>query len=104
MRHRFIDRVDRRYLQLAAPRDSIGVIPLPGEDEADVAGHAAGILEHLGLEVKAQWPQVIVPEFVSSFGPSLQRRFPPGLRVVDPSAAIGAQHVGKAVDLNLTLS
>src|SRR5215469_3769897 len=77
---------------------------LPGEDEADVAGYAARILEHLGLEVEAEWSQVIVPEFVSSFGPAFQRRFPTGLRVVDPSAAIAAQHVGKAVDLNFTLS
>src|SRR5215468_9245070 len=75
---------------------------LPGEDEADVAGHTARILEHLGLEVEAEWSQVLVPEFVSGFGPALQRRFPSGLRVVDPSAAIAAQHVGKAVDLNFT--
>src|SRR5215469_12083550 len=77
---------------------------LPGEDEADVAGHAARILEHLGLQVEAEWPQVLMPEFVSGLRSAFQRRFPPGLRVVDPSAAIAAQHVGKAVDLNFTLS
>src|SRR6516165_2332589 len=77
---------------------------LPGEDEADVAGHAARILEHLGFEVEAEWPQVFMPEFVSGLRSAFQSRFPPRLRVVDPSAAIAAQGVGKAVDLDFPLS
>src|SRR5260370_19202858 len=77
---------------------------LPGEDEADIAGHAPRILEHFSLEVVAEWPEVIVPEFVSEFGAALQGRFPVGLRVVDPSAAIAAHRIWKTVDLHFALS
>src|SRR6266404_1005394 len=46
---------------------------------------------------------MIVPEFVAEFGPTFEGRLPIGLRVVDPSAAIAAQGVWKAVDLDFAL-
>src|SRR5690348_2205586 len=76
---------------------------LPGEDKAGVARHASWIFEHLGPEVEAERSEVLVPEFISSLGPALQCVFPVGFRVVDPSAAIGAQGVGKSVNLDLAL-
>src|SRR5215831_18005538 len=45
---------------------------LPGEKEADVAGHTPWILEHFRLEVEAKRPELIVPEFVSRLGSALQ--------------------------------
>src|SRR5712671_77536 len=77
---------------------------LPSKKEADITRHAPRILKHLGLQVVAERPEVIVPEFVSEFGAALQGRFPIGLRVVDPSAAIAAQRIRKTVDLHFALS
>jgi hypothetical protein len=47
---------------------------------------------------------VIVPELERRLGPAVQGRFPTGFRIVDPSAAIAAQGVWKAVDLDFALS
>src|SRR6516225_434672 len=77
---------------------------LPSQKEADVTGHPARILEHLGLEVEAERSQVIVPKFIRRLGSTLQSRLPVGLRVVDPAAAVAAQLVGEAVDLDFGLS
>src|SRR5215471_4219875 len=77
---------------------------LPGQKKADVAGHSAGVFEHFGLQSEAEGSQVIVPELVSRLGSALQSRLPLGLRVVDPAAAIAAQLIGEAVDLDLGLS
>jgi NhaP-type Na+/H+ or K+/H+ antiporter len=63
---------------------------LPGEEEADVAGHSSRILDHLCLQAKTERPQVIMPEFVAELGSALQGLLPVGQRVVDPSTAIGA--------------
>jgi hypothetical protein len=40
----------------------------PAQDQTDVAEHGAWILEHLGPEVEAERPEVLVPEFVSGLG------------------------------------
>src|SRR3984893_5353659 len=77
---------------------------LPAENEADIARHAARILEHFSFEVEAERPELIAPEFVSEVGAALQGRFPVGFRVVDLSAAIAAHHIWKAIDLHFTLS
>src|SRR3984893_249498 len=77
---------------------------LPGENEPNIAGHAPRILEHFSLEVEAERPEVIVPEFVYGLGAALQGRFPVGLRVVDPSAPIAAHRIWKAIDLDFALS
>src|SRR5260370_14825277 len=77
---------------------------LPGKKEADIAGHSSRIFEDLGLQPKAEWSQVFTPEFEAELGSALQSLVPVRLRVVDPSAAIDAQCVWKAVDLNFALS
>ena len=77
---------------------------LPGENEADIAGRAPRILEHLSLEVEAELPEVIVPEFVNEFGAAFQRCFLIGLRVVDPWAAIAAHRIWKTIELHFPLS
>src|SRR5215831_16137466 len=77
---------------------------LPGKKEADIAGHSSWILEHLSLEMEPERSQVLVPEFVTSLGSALQSLFPLGLRVVDPPAAIAAQAVGEAINLDFALS
>src|SRR5271156_259621 len=77
---------------------------LPGQNEADIAGHASRILEHFSLEMEVERPELITPEFVSEFGAAFQRRFPAGLRVVDPAAAIAAQLIWKTINLHLALS
>src|SRR6516162_11879446 len=83
---------------------SPGMRALPGEDEADVAGHTSRIFEHLGPKMKTERPEVLVPEFVGSLGAALQSPLPFRLRIVDPAAVIAAQGVGKPVDLDFTLS
>src|SRR6266446_10456632 len=77
---------------------------LPSKKEADIAGHSSWILDDLGLQPKAEWSQVFTPEFEAELGSALQSLVPVRLRVVDPSAAIGAQCVWKAVDLDFALS
>src|SRR5262249_38489981 len=72
---------------------------LPGEEEADIAGHSSRVLQHLGPQPEAERPQVFVPEFVAELGAPLQSLFPSGFRVVDLSAAVRAEVVGKPVDL-----
>src|SRR5271155_411123 len=52
------------------PKNCPKCVLLPSENEADIAGHAPGIFEHFHLEVEAERPEVIVPEFVSEFGPA----------------------------------
>ena len=47
---------------------------------------------------------MIAPEFIAEFGSALQGLLPVGQRVVDPSAAIGAQRIWKTVDLDFGLS
>src|SRR5215831_16343694 len=63
---------------------------LPSKDQADVAGHTTRILEHLGPEVEAEWPEVLMPEFVSGLGAALQSLFPLGLRIIDSPAVVAA--------------
>ena len=63
---------------------------LPSKDQADIAGHTTRILEHLGPEVEAEWPEVLMPEFVSGLGAALQSLFPLGLRIIDSPAVIAA--------------
>ena len=63
---------------------------LPSKDQADVAGHATRILEHLGSEVEAERPEVLMPEFVSGLGAALQSLFPLGLRIIDSPAVVAA--------------
>jgi hypothetical protein len=46
-------------------------IALPGEEEADVAGHSSRIFQHLSPEVEAERPQMIAPEFVAELGSTL---------------------------------
>ena len=48
-----------------------GVLGLPGEKEADIAGHPPGILKYLGPEMEAKRPQVIAPEFITKLGSAL---------------------------------
>jgi hypothetical protein len=47
---------------------------------------------------------MVMPEFVAELEAPLQRLFPPEFRVVDLSAAVGAQAVRKAIDLDFALS
>ncbi|MGC1885781.1 MAG: hypothetical protein WA709_06745, partial [Stellaceae bacterium] len=54
--------------------------------------------------MEAERLEVIVPEFVCEFGAALQGRFPIGLRVVYPSAAIAAYRIWKTIDLHFALS
>ena len=42
-----------------------------------------------------------VPELVHLLGQAGQRRFPTGLLLIDGPAVVGAERVGKAIDLNL---
>src|SRR5690348_13947499 len=76
----------------------------PGEKEADIAGHAPRIVEHLSPQVETERAQVIAPEFVAGARPALQARVPIRVRIVDPPSMIAAQRVREAVDLNLVLS
>ena len=63
---------------------------LPSKDQADIAGHTTRILEHLGPEVEAERPEVLMPEFVSGLGAALQSLFPLGLRIIDSPAVVAA--------------
>ena len=79
------------------------VLLLPGEEEADIAGLSPRVFEHFGLQPESERPQMIMPKFMCQFGSTLQRLVPARLEVVDGPAAIGAEFVGKAIDLNLGL-
>ena len=54
--------------------------------------------------MEAERPQMLVPEFVGKLGTALQSLVPLGLRVVYPPAAVGAEAIWKAIDLNFALS
>src|SRR5215471_1892510 len=95
------------FAQLAhslVPTNRPKSVLLPGEKEADVAGHAPWILEHFRLEVEAKRPELIVPEFVSRLGSALQGHLPVGLRIVDSSPAVAAKYIRETVDLHFGLS
>src|SRR5262249_28590786 len=68
----------------------------PAENKADVSGHASRVIEHFGLQVKPERPQMLMPEIVCCFGPAFQSRLPAGLGIVDFSAAIAAQSIREA--------
>src|SRR4051794_25082263 len=77
---------------------------LPGNEEADIAGHSSRILEHLRPEVEPLRPEMIVPKFIASARPAFQSRVPVGIRVVDPPAVVSAQIVWESIDLHFTLT
>jgi hypothetical protein len=71
------------------------MLELPGENEADVAGHSSRIFEDFSPEPEPERPQVIAPEFVAELGSTLQSAFPFGQGVIDPSAAVATQEIWK---------
>jgi hypothetical protein len=46
---------------------------------------------------------VLAPEFIAELGSTLQCILPFGKRVVDPSATIATQGIGKAINLDRAL-
>src|SRR6516162_10234477 len=95
---------ERNRYYLTGLREPWAGLGLPSKDQADIAGHATRILEHLGPEVEAERPEVLMPEFVSGLGAALQSLFPLGLRIIDSPAVVAAQGIREAVDLDFALS
>src|SRR5690348_3753623 len=77
------------------------LVVAPGEDDADVPGHAAGKVDDLTKNPIAARLQVVRPELMDFAGNAGQSPLPAGLPLIDGAAAIGAQRIGKTVDLHL---
>src|SRR5215470_15630555 len=74
----------------------------PADGDADVAGDAAGKIDDLIADAIAPGFQVIGPELEYLLWDSCQRFLPARLHLVDGSALVGAEDVGKAVDLDFS--
>ena len=68
----------------------------PDQEQADIAGHAAGEIEHPGRKMEAAWFQVALPAQVDLRRLAAQRLGPARQRRVDFTPAVAAQAARKA--------
>src|SRR3569832_696325 len=81
------------------PRPST-LIP-PGDDDADVTRNAAGKVDDLVLDAIAARLQIVGPELKDFPRNAGQRLLPTRRLLIDGATPIGAERIGKAVDLDL---
>ena len=62
----------------------------PGNDDSDVAGHAAGEVYDLVADAVASRFQVIVPKLIDFLGYSGERLLPARLLLIDGTALVAA--------------
>src|SRR5271154_3949787 len=72
----------------------------PADGDADVAGNAARKVDDLIADAITSRLQVVGPELEYLLRDSRERFLPACLKLIDGSASVGAEHVGKPVDLN----
>src|ERR1700742_2198379 len=77
------------------------LVVAPGQDDADVSGHAAWKIDDLVKNAIAPRFQIVRPELVNFARDSRECFLPARLTLIDGATAIGAERVGKAVDLHL---
>ena len=74
---------------------------VPGYDNADISRHAARKVHDLISDAVAARLQIVGPELKDLLSYSRKGLLPSRLLLIDGSALVGAQRIGKSVDLNL---
>src|ERR1700733_13217754 len=74
---------------------------VPRDDDADIAGYAAGKIDDLVFDAIAAGLQVVGPELKNLEWNAGERLFPAWLLLIDGAATVCAQGIREAVDLNL---
>src|SRR5689334_9161166 len=83
---------------------SMALALFPADGDPDVARYSAREIDDLIGNAVAARLQIVGPELEYLLRDSGQRILPAGLHLVDGSAPVGAKHVGKPIDLDLTQS
>src|SRR5262245_42959050 len=73
---------------------------LPAQEDADIARHAARIVDDLVADVIATRPELALPEVIDLLGNAGQGLLPSLLGLVDGAAVVAAKRMGKAIDLD----
>src|SRR5882757_2160230 len=108
MRHGFAPFMTRRMRSVPKSRSNAPTRSrrsadrsTPLQHDADISRHAAGKIDNLRAQPVVERTQAAVPELVDFLRDAGQSLLPPGLLLVDRSSAIGAERVGKSIDLDL---
>src|ERR1700704_4557720 len=82
------------------PRSSDSKRLAPTQEDADIAWHAARIVDDLVADVIAARLELALPEFMDLLGNAGQRLLPAVLDLVDGASVVGADMIGKAEHLD----